>query len=472
MKNGFVAQQQNDHFLYNEVKEVSRMNMDYGLYQQQTMKLVMTNELRQAITILQYSVLDLNNYLHEQQLENPLIELKEQEASEEVERQKMSDYTPSYDYKPRYDGEDDYSPIDHISEQEEGLQDYLLNQIRFLYLDDTMRRIVTYLALTVDENGYLKQSSEELAEEMAEPLEMVEKGVHVLQTLEPFGIGARTLKECLLLQLRHSDTNDPLTEAVVAKHLDLIGKRQFKKIAKEEQVTIEDVQYVADFIKTLNPKPGAAFYQEAPRYVVPDVTVKQVKGDYIVILNEQHIPKISMNHEYERMLKNSQSDIRNYMKQKNDQFQWIKRSIAQRQQTILKVTQAIVNHQLQFFVHGASHLEPLTLKTIAEELEIHESTVSRATTKKYVQTPRGLYELKYFFTSTVGRDSTSSSSSERVKIYMKRLVEEEDKQKPLSDQKLADLLKKEYHIHASRRTVAKYREEMHIPSSSQRKRYG
>ncbi|MCE7793108.1 RNA polymerase factor sigma-54 [Salipaludibacillus sp. CUR1] len=447
------------------------MNMDFGLYQQQSMKMVMTNELRQAITILQYSALELNDYLHDQQLENPLIELKDHNVTEEVERQKMNEFTPVYDYKSKYDGEEDYSPLEYISEQEEGLQDYLLNQIRLLHLQPETRRIVTYLALSVDENGYLKQTCEELAEEMSEEEEAVKKGMEVLQSLEPFGVGARNLKECLLIQLRQLETKDPLTEAVIINHLDILAKNKFKEIAKAENVTIDDVQYVADFIQTLNPRPGAVFHAEPARYVVPDVTVMKIKNDFVVRLNEQHMPKMFMNKHYEKMLKDNETDIRKYMKQKFDQFQWILRSIEQRQQTILKVTEAIVRHQYDFFLHGPSHLKPLTLKTISEETDVHESTVSRATMKKYVQTPRGLYELKYFFTSAVGRDSAESSSSERVKIYMKRLIDEENKHKPFSDQKLADLLKSEHKIRVSRRTVAKYREEMHIPSSSQRKRH-
>jgi RNA polymerase sigma-54 factor len=361
--------------------------------------------------------------------------------------------------------------MDHLSEQEEGLQDYLLNQIRLMHLPSDIRRIVTYLALSVDENGYLKQTSDEFAADMKEPLTAVKEGIDVLQSLEPYGVGAYSLQECLLIQLQHLETTDPLTEAIVSKHLDTLAKNQYKKIAKDEDVSIEDVQIVADFIQTLNPKPGSLFHYEPARYVIPDVTVIKVKNEFIVHLNEQHMPKMYINQHYEKMMQNKDAETQAYFKQKYDQFHWLKRSIAQRQQTILHVTEAIVRHQHDFFVLGASHLKPLTLKTIAEEAEVHESTVSRATTKKYVQTPRGLYELKYFFNSMVGRDSSNSSSSERVKIYMKRLIDEENKQKPLSDQKIADLLKKQVEINVSRRTVAKYREEMHLLSSSQRKRF-
>ncbi|UTR11708.1 RNA polymerase factor sigma-54 [Evansella sp. LMS18] len=447
------------------------MNMDFGLYQQQSMKLVMTNELRQAITILQYSALDLSNYLHEQQLENPLIELKDNHKQEEITRNKEESAAPVYDSRVRHDQDDEYSAIDHVSEQEEGLQDYLLNQISYLKLDSRLRRILTYLALSVDENGYLKHTAEELAGELVEPIEAVKEAVSVLQGFEPAGIGAFSLKECLLIQLRQLETRDLLAENIVENHLDTLAKKQFKKIAKEEEVSVQEVQYIADFIQTLNPKPGAHFFNEPAKYVVPDVTVNKINGEYIVYLNDDYMPVMTVNKQYEALINKEEAEVNEYLKRKYEQFQWIKRSIEQRQETLLKVSEAIVRYQKSFFEHGPSHLRPLTLKTIAEEVNVHESTVSRATTKKYIQTPKGLFELKYFFTSMVGKDTGESSSSERVKIYLKRLVDEEDKQKPLSDQKLANLLKELHGITVSRRTVAKYREEMHIQSSSQRKRY-
>ncbi|RNA68046.1 RNA polymerase sigma-54 factor [Alteribacter keqinensis] len=447
--------------------------MDLGLYQQQTMKLVMTNELRQAITILQYSALDLNNYLHEQQLENPLIELKESRAHEELVRDSMNLQTPYYDRGSRHDHDDDYSPLDHVSDQTEGLQDFLLSQLRLLKLPDAQRRIVVYLALCVDENGYLPYTIEKLAEELDEPLENTESALHILQSLEPAGVGARSLKDCLLLQLRQLENRDLLAERVVEEDLDLLGKKQYKKIAKKAGVDVQDIQTIADLIQTLNPRPGAVFQDEPAKYVTPDITVKKIEGRYKVMLNDQYLPKVSLNRQYEKMLKENNEELTGYLKQKHEQLQWIIKSIAQRQQTLKNVTEAIIKHQEAFLDHGPGYLQPLTLKQIAQIVDVHESTVSRATTRKYVQTPRGVFELKYFFNSMVGGGAGGSdgTSSEKVKIYLKRLVDEEPKAKPLSDQKLAELLKSEHDIHVSRRTVAKYRDEMHIPSSSQRKRY-
>lgn len=452
------------------------MNMDFGLYQQQSMKLIMTNELRQAITMLQYSAIELNNYLKEQQLENPLIELKEMEYHEEIERKKVNITTPFYDVKNNFgvqhDDDDDFSPLDNISKQEEGLQDDLLKQIGYLKLTETMKRIVTFLALSLDENGYLTVSLDELVNDLKAPIDLVEEGLTILQSLEPAGVGARSLKECLLIQLHRLNPRDFLAEKIVDKHLQALGNKQFKNIAKEEEITIEEVQIIFDFIQTLNPKPGSLYHHEPATYVVPDVTVEKIKGEYYVFLNDQHLPKLRVNRQYEALIQNGEAEVSQYVQKKFEQFQWIKKSIEQRQETLLKVTTAIVEEQREFLEYGPTHIQPLTLKTIADKLDIHESTVSRATTKKYVQTPRGLFELKYFFTSAVGGTGVGEGdSSEKVKVLLKQLIDSEDKKKPLSDQKIANLLKEKHDVQVSRRTIAKYREEMNIPSSTQRKRF-
>lgn len=462
--------------MYNNIeRKVIVMKMDFGLYQQQSMKLMMTTELRQAITMLQYSAIELSNYLKEQQLENPLIELKETGFREEIERTRINVTTPFYDGKRNtgvHNDDDDFSPIDNLSRHEDGLYEDLLRQIGFLKIDERLKKVVTFMALSVNENGYLTIPLEELAKELDEPLNIIEEGLYVLQSLEPDGVGARDLQECLLIQLRKLTPRDLLAEKVVVKHLQALGNKQFHKIAKEEKITLEEVQGVFDFIQTLNPKPGALYHDEPATYVVPDVTVKKVNDEYFVFLNEQHLPKLMVNRQYEALMKNGESEVSEYMQKKYEQFLWIKKSIEQRQETLLKVTNAIVEEQRDFFEHGPTHIQPLTLKVIADKLNIHESTVSRATTNKYVQTPRGLFELKYFFTSAVGGSGVGdANSSEKVKALLKKIIDHEDKKKPLSDQKIAELLKNEHDIKVSRRTIAKYREELNIPSSTQRKRF-
>lgn len=447
------------------------MNMDYGLYQEQSMKLVMTTELRQAITMLQLSTQDLTDYLLEQQLENPLIEIQDPVVHEEITRKEAAD---SFQEIDRSSGqkrqESDVSALDYLTEPQQGLKDHLLHQIRMMEVPDDEKKVMTYLALSLNENGYLEHGIDVYAVELNASEDHIESALKLLQTLDPSGIGARNLTECLLIQLKQLETKDPLAEAIVENHLDQMGEHQFKKIAKALEITVEDVEAVADFLKTLNPKPGASFHSQPAEYVAPDVHVIQVSGRLHVKLAENHLPKLNMNRQYEQLLKDGGSEVADYMKQKHEQFLWLKKSIRQRQETIQKVTEAIVRYQEGFFLHGAEYLNPLTLKTIAEELDIHESTVSRATTRKYVQSPRGLYELKYFFKSGIAGVSSEGDSADKVKVYLKRLIDDEEKKKPLSDQKLAELLKMK-DIHVSRRTVAKYREEMSIPSSSKRKRF-
>ncbi|AOM81978.1 RNA polymerase sigma-54 factor RpoN [Salisediminibacterium beveridgei] len=447
------------------------MNMDYGLHQHQSMKLVMTTELRQAITMLQFSTQDLTDYLHEQQLENPLIEIRDPVMYEEVTRRETAD---SFRQLDRNSGqkrqETNVTALDYLTEPEEGLKDHLLHQIRMMDAENETKQVMTYLALSLNENGYLEHGTDVYAQELNVLEKRTEHALQMLQTLDPPGIAARNLTECLMIQLTQLATKDPLAEAVVADHLDQLAERQFKKIAKALDVGVEDVEAVADFLKTLNPKPGASFHSEPAEYVAPDVHVIDVNGSLHVKLAENHLPKLTMNKQYEQLLSDGGSEVAHYMKQKHEQFQWLKKSIRQRQETILKVTEAIVRHQEAFFLHGAEYLNPLNLKTIAEELDIHESTVSRATSKKYVQSPRGLYELKYFFKSGIAGSDGTGDSADKIKVNMKRLIDEEEKKKPLSDQKLAELLALK-EIHVSRRTVAKYREELSIPSSSKRKRF-
>lgn len=447
--------------------------MEFGLFQQQQMKLVMTKELRQAITILQYSVQDLREHLQEVQLENPLIDLVDErdEDPEAVARYEAEVATTREFTKSADDEQDEESSfIDRISGDKKDLQETLLNQIRFLSLSNRDREIVEYIALMIDENGYLTQSVEQLSKEMNEHNDKVHANLAIVKSLEPAGVGASSLSECLLLQLQRLETRDELAEMIVARHLEDLANKKYERIAKALSVRVIDIQTVADFLQTLNPRPGAMFDSELPTYIVPDVTVQKIGESYKVALNEQHVPKIQLNGNYEHLLKKESGDTAKYLNNRYEQYRWLLQSIQQRQQTLLAVSKAIVERQQSFFDEGADALKPMTLKDIADEVDVHESTVSRATTKKYMQTPLGLYELKYFFTSTVGKDSGNATSSEKVKASIKRLVDEEKKAKPLSDQKIADLLKEEG-VYVSRRTVAKYREAMHIPSSSQRKRF-
>ncbi|MBU8906703.1 RNA polymerase factor sigma-54 [Desertibacillus haloalkaliphilus] len=443
--------------------------MEFGLYQKQSMNLVMTTELRQAITLLQYSTLDLSAFIHEQALENPLMEIKDGRDLDEWKKQ--VDFSVSEDAKP-YEGDPNFSPFDHISKDESGLREHLLEQIRLLDSSDEEREVVTYLALHVDEAGYFQHSLADIAIELGRSEDEVEEGLLLLQQLDPIGVGARSLRECLLLQLQELPARDSLAEIVVGEYLELLAEKKWKQIAKELSITMQEVQSVYDLIQTLEPRPGINFYSEPTRFIVPDVSVEKVDGELVVTVHDDLLPPIKLNRQYQYLLQeNAETEASKYAKQKYQQMMWLLKSINQRQQTLFKVTEAIVEHQKEFFEDGTEALKPLTLKEIAEKVDVHESTVSRTTTQKYVQTPKGLFELKYFFTSGVQANNTTTSSSQSIKQMIKAMIDNENKQKPLSDQKIVNQLKEEKDVSISRRAVAKYRDEMNIPSSSKRKRY-
>ncbi|NGQ95090.1 RNA polymerase factor sigma-54 [Brevibacillus sp. SYP-B805] len=460
------------------------MNMGLGLYQEQTLKLVMTPELRQAITILQYSTADLISYLQEQANENPVIELQEISAAADLAAAKAERPAPEVDWKElignRATGEysvakneNTYNPIDHAHKSGSTLYEHLESQLGLVKgLTDGQRKIALYLIGNLDEKGYLEISLEEVAHRMGAALDEVEDMLTVIQHFDPVGVGARSLEECLLLQLQHEGLDDEKVVRVVRDHLADLANNRFQRIAEKLSCSIQEVQEIADRVRSLNPRPGASFSHGETRYVIPDVTVEKVGGEYIVLVNDISAPRLVINRFYEKMLKEqkSQDEARQFIHEKLNAALWLAKSLEQRRLTLMRVTQAIVEVQRDFFEHGVHFLKPMTQKEIAERVNLHESTISRATSNKYVQTPRGIFELKYFFTSALATASGEAASSESVKKRIKAIIDGEDRKRPLSDQAITEMLMKEG-IEISRRTVAKYREEMLIPSSAKRKRF-
>jgi len=458
------------------------MNMGLGLYQEQTLKLVMTPELRQAITILQYSAADLVSYLQEQANENPMIEL--QEASVEIAPAQVERPATEVDWKEivsnRATGdyssskiESTYNPFDTIHRDTTTLYEHLESQLGYVRgFTPLQRKIALFLIGNLDEKGYLDIALEEAAARLQTSVIEIEDVLSVLQYFDPVGVGARSLEECLLLQLRHQGLDDDKLALVVQHHLQDLANNRYQRIADQVGCTIRDVQEMADVIRSLNPRPGAAFSHTDTRYVIPDVTVEKVEDDYIVLVNDVAAPRLKINSFYERMLRQqkNQEEAKQFIHEKLNAALWLAKSLEQRRLTLMRVTQAIVDMQRDFFDYGIHHLKPMTQKEIAEHVNLHESTISRATSNKYVQTPRGIFELKYFFTSALSTASGEAASSESVKRRIKALIEQEDRKQPLSDQKLSEILKEEG-IEISRRTVAKYREELMIPSSAKRKRF-
>lgn len=446
--------------------------MELGLYQQQTMKLAMTQELRQAITILQYSGQELVEFIQEQALENPLIDV------EETDREEREEPPPSFDRlsygTSTYKGNEEYDPFDFIKDdKKDHLKEDLLQQARYLNLGETKYKRLEYMILLLDEDGYLPENIVlETAVEWRRPSEEIDEILSILQTLEPAGIGARHLKECLLLQLGRFAPEDEQAREIIAQHLPQVAEKNWQALAHELDVCVEDILEAVAVIQELQPKPGSVYNTEPPRFIRPDLSIQKSENGYRVILHDDFVPTIHVNHQYDAFLsKKTKSEASRYIHDKYKQTMWLINSIEQRRVTLRRVTKSIASKQRMFLEQGPHFLAPLTLKEVADELDIHESTVSRAARQKNVQTPHGLYELKSFFTSRVSTASGQGLSSTSAKLFIKDMVKNEDATKPLSDQKIVETLKTTQGIALSRRTVAKYREALHIPSSAKRKKY-
>ncbi|MED4016560.1 RNA polymerase factor sigma-54 [Sutcliffiella cohnii] len=433
------------------------MRHDLQLVQTQTLKLTMTQELRQAISLLQYSTLDLIPFLQEQALENPLLELKTQET-----------YASSY--QQRKGNSDSEFTIENVGYDKESIRDYIGAQILLdKTITKTKRNYVEKILPYLDDNGYFTESTSFIAQQMKVSEHTVDTLIQLVQGLEPAGVGARNLQECILLQLTRLPKRSRVAEEIIEEHFHLFAEKAWKTLSKQTGYSLKEIQEVSDLIVTLEPKPGIRYgSNDHAKYIIPDLYVTEINHEWIVSLNDELIPQIEINEIYANHLN---GDDGRYIQEKIQHCHWLIRSLDYRKQTLIRVMEEIVRLQHSFFVNGPSFLKPLTLRVIAERLDVHESTVSRATKEKYVQTPYGLFELKYFFSQGYVTTLDEEKSSRQVKEVLQSIIEKEDKQKPYSDQKLTTLLKKEYSIDISRRTVAKYREQLQIPSSSQRKRY-
>jgi len=432
-----------------------------SLLQEQSLRLAMTQELRQAITMLQYNVQELSEFLYEQSLENPLIELGG------FEREKKKSSSKSKSTSKQVNNQMEIYSVDSTT-----IQQHLLDQIQYYKIDEEQRKAASFIIMNMDENGYLQETNEELAELLAAHIDVVDCSMELVQSLEPAGVGARNIQECLSLQLKRLQKRDELAEMIVDEHFVYFVKKDWRKLIHVMKCNNEELQSAVDCITSLQPKPGLAFSSEKPLYIVPDMAVKK-DGDRLVLqMNERNMPRIEIHSEYSALLHNSESEVASYVSEKYQHVQWIMRSLKQRKQTLLQVMEIIMKKQRDFFWQGPEYLKPLSLKEVAEELSVHESTISRATRNKYVQTPHGLFEMKSFFSNAVVTTEDEAVSTKRVKQLMQALVEKENKKKPLSDQKISKLLEEEHEIVISRRTVAKYREQMNIPASSLRKTIG
>lgn len=472
------------------------MKMGFELNLSQTQKLIMTPELRQAIQILQFNNVELMEFIYKQLEVNPFLESvdnKNQESSgEEHSEYEKSDFDKSdnkdeIDWKEITEKYDDlsYKAYEKTADSDEkqtfesytskkmSLKDHLMVQLGVSVKTNKEKRIGEFIIESLDNKGYLGCSIQDISLLLNEDVVEVERVLRLIQTFDPVGVGARNLSECLMIQLKDKGIQDKNAYIIAEQYLEEIATNKIQKIAKDLHITVSRVQSICDIIKMLEPKPSRGFIVDSDniRYIVPDVTIEKINGEYIIIVNDNNLPVLTISSYYQNMIKNlDDKEANKFLSDKLNSSMWLIKSIEQRRMTLYKVVESILKFQRKFFDEGKTALKPLVLKDVAEDIGVHESTVSRATNGKYVQTPIGLFELKYFFASSLSESEGEGISSTSVKSQIQKLINEENTQKPLSDQKIAEMLSSEG-IGISRRTVAKYRDEMRIPSSSMRRRF-
>jgi len=500
------------------------MGLELKQHMKMTQQLVMTPQLQQAIKLLQLSRMELVDLIRTEVTENPLLEgadepeeepvqsgdspaevadheskpeLKEGEKSEEVKGEDGANEIDWDQYLDHYQLQGHTAPSNRNLTDEEmpgfeatltrktDLVDHLSWQLRLTNLTEDEERVAMLIVGNLDDDGYFRMptvegESEEsatrdplvrVAFEAGVGVEFAERVLKRVQTLDPLGVGARDLRECLLIQVSALNADTPEIVAIIERHLKHLESKNYAAIAKDLKVSIEEVVRAVKVICRLEPKPGRAFSGEEPQYITPDVYVHKMGDKYITVLNDDGLSKLRISGMYRAALKNGQAGAaKEYIQEKLRSAVWLIRSIHQRQRTIYKVTESIVKFQRDFFDKGIAHLKPLILRDVAEDIGMHESTVSRVTTNKYVHTPQVVYELKFFFNSAINKTGGDEIASEAVKNHIKQIVAAEDAKHPHSDQRIVEILKGKG-IEIARRTVAKYREVLGILPSSKRKKY-
>jgi len=456
---------------------------------------VLAPQLQQSLLILQTPLLELRNLVQQEMETNPVLEelstdLSPEERNgaessaddnfkEEFEKlatldEEWRDYmAQSGSYSGRSQEAKDKRQFffDSIATQET-LQQNLIGQLNQTALNAADRKAAELIIGNIDDNGFLQATPEEMTLNTGIPKEDFERMLALIQSFYPPGVGARDLRECLRIQLERVGKQNSLEYKIISEHMEDLGKRRFPEIARRMGMSVEKVQECANNIARLNPRPGQIFATAPPNYVLPDVTVEKTDGDYQVILNGEQIPHLRISNTYKDIMAQdgNGSEVKDYIRDKIRSGKFLIRSIHQRQQTISSIAQQIVSRQRDFFEHGTSHLKPMTMKEIADAVGVHETTVSRAVSGKYMATPQGVFEMKYFFTSGYQTASGESMSNTSVKEVILDLVKNEDGNAPLSDQEIV-LILSERGIPIARRTVAKYRTELNILPSNMRRKY-
>jgi RNA polymerase sigma-54 factor len=469
----------------------------------------MTPQLQQAIKLLQLSRMELLDVVRAELEENPVLEEGQDSGAEELaelgeiageseiegipasdsdemhevagDRESFGDidwhtYLESYSLggttADNSEDDDERPSYENLLTRKTSLNDHLLWQLKLSSLEGRDRLVAEELIGNLDDDGYLQATIEEIAIQLECSPHRVERVLRTVQEFDPPGVAARSLQECLLRQVEQLGMQGTLVETLLRRHVEDLENRRYAQIARALQLSLDDVLAAAKLISGLDPRPGSQYSQDEIHYIIPDIFVYKIGDEYVVMLNDEGLPNLRINSFYRNALSGAvpiDAKAGEYIQDKLRGALWLIKSIHQRQRTIYKVTKSIVKFQREFFDHGVEHLKPLVLRDVAEDIEMHESTVSRVTTNKYVQTPQGLFELKYFFNSGINTTEGDSVASESVKSKIRDIIASENPRKPHSDQKIVELLRRQG-IDIARRTVTKYREILNLGSSTQRRR--
>lgn len=476
------------------------MSLELKIQQKLAQQLVITPQLQQAIKLLQLSRLELVEMINQELEQNPVLEeTVETDADEQREKESepakeehsaekevtieekirddsidWSNYFDEYNSPGRvsFETEERDTPrYEAFIAHKESLTDHLLWQLRMSNLSDDEKKIGSLIIGNLNIDGYLEIDVEEIARINEYPEEKVEETLKTLQTFDPIGIGAKDLRECLTIQVKHFGIDNPVVSEIITKHLNHLENKNYKAIAQALKIDLPEIKIAIDIIKGLDPRPGRTFSDEEPHYITPDIYVYKIEEEFVILLNDDGMPKLRVNSFYQDIV-NSDGKVANnaksYLQEKMRSATWLIKSIQQRQKTIYKVMESILKFQRDFFERGIDYLKPMVLRDVANDIEMHESTISRVTTNKYVYTPQGIFELKYFFNSSINRVDGEAIASASVQERIKQIIDNEDPTNPYSDSKISELLM-DSNVHIARRTVAKYREMLRILPSNKRK---
>jgi RNA polymerase sigma-54 factor len=476
------------------------MDMNFSQLQKQEQKLILTNEMKLSLKLLQMPVIDLQEYIMNELNENPILEIdydaavditpaKEQEADITYVDAGVDIDDINYDtliQKINSNGDDNLGQLFYVSGDEEdinnpfnyisrelSLKDYLKEQLINMDNKKDTRYICEYLIDCIDEDGFITEDIREISEKIKQPYEMVNYALKIIQDLQPWGIGASDFKECLIIQLKKRNILDKNIYEIIINYLELLADNKLRELAKILGITVETVQKYVSLIKTLEPKPARGFYTgEVTGYIIPEAFIKKLGKEYYILMNDNMLPRLNVNSYYCNIIKEeNNAEAVYFIKDKVSSAVSLIKGIEQRRNTIYRIIEKIIEYQKEYFDKGEAYLKPMSLKMLSENLNLHESTISRAVKDKYISTPTGTVRIKELFTNGLKQNENNEEiSTNLIRIEIEKIIQAEDKHKPLSDRDISELISKANHT-ISRRTIAKYREELGIKSSSKRRIY-